>query len=390
MEPFPGLKVDLSARQSTAGNTSIQYYSSQTELSYNDMPKTFTGRYDISQIAIGTMFKKMGSAETNYASEVFSNFLANRKIFARRLENRLINTNYPENGFLSGLPEFNGQPFDPQKGSYTENSSDVLIPAFLAAYTGKDADRVSTNPFLPLLSILPNWNVNFDGLSRIPWVKNNFKSVSLTHKYTCNYTIANYTSYSTWIGVDDGNKEKVGYIRSVDGIPVPSSPYDIATVSLNEQFVPLLGIKVELKNSMSARAEYRKIRNISLNLSSTQLVEMASEEYVIGMGYLVKDFDMILRLKNNTQTKVKNDLKLSADLTLKDVKTLLRKIDENITQASNGQKVFSLKIAADYVFSSKVNIQLFFDRQSTMPLISTSFPVSSSNFGVSFKFTLSR
>lgn len=99
---------------------------------------------------------------------------------------------------------------------------------------------------------------------------------------------------------------------------------------------------------------------------------------------------MILKLKSDKQTKVKNDLKLSADLSYKDIKTLLRKVEENLTQASSGNKLFTLKIIADYVFSSKVNIQLFYDRQMSTPLISSSYPVSSSNFGVSFKFMLTR
>jgi len=127
-----------------------------------------------------------------------------------------------------------------------------------------------------------------------------------------------------------------------------------------------------------------------LNLSSTQLIETGSNEYVIGVGYLLKDFDVILRLKNDKQTKVKNDLKLSADFSYKDIKTLLRKVEEDITQTSSGNKLFTMKVIADYVFSSKLNIQLFYDRQSSTPLISTSYPVSSSNFGVSFKFMLTR
>jgi cell surface protein SprA len=108
------------------------------------------------------------------------------------------------------------------------------------------------------------------------------------------------------------------------------------------------------------------------------------------LGYLLKDFDVILKLKSDQQQKIKNDLKLSADLSLKDVKSLLRKVEENITQASSGSKVLSFKFMADYVFSSKLNIQLFYDRQSSTPLISSSYPVSSSNFGVSFKFMLTR
>ena len=183
----------------------------------------------------------------------------------------------------------------------------------------------------------------------------------------------------------------MGYIRDVQSNnPIPSSPYDISSVSLTEQFSPLIGINAAMKNSMTAKLEYRKQRNLALNLSSTQMVEANSDEFVLGFGYLLKDFDVILKMKNNDQSRIKNDLKLSADLSYKDIKTLLRKIDENLTQASNGNKMFSLKILADYVFSSKVNIQVFFDRQMTTPLISTTFPVSSTNFGVNFKFMLTR
>jgi cell surface protein SprA len=189
--------------------------------------------------------------------------------------------------------------------------------------------------------------------------------------------------------VDD--KSELGYVRDVQtNNPIPSSPYNIGDVSINEQFSPLIGVNVAMKNSMTGKLEYRKQRNMVLNLSSTQLIESASDEFVVGLGYVLKDFDVILKLKSDKQTKIKNDLKLSADLSYKDIKTLLRKVEENLTQASSGNKMFTLKVIADYVFSSKVNIQLFYDSQSSIPLISSSYPVSSSNFGVSFKFMLTR
>jgi len=183
----------------------------------------------------------------------------------------------------------------------------------------------------------------------------------------------------------------LGYIRDVQSNnPIPASPFDFASVSLSEQFSPLVGINAALKNSMTAKLEYKKQRNLSLNLSSTQLIDAMTNEFVVGFGYTVKDFDVILKLKNSAQSRIKNDLKINADISYKDVKSLLRKIDQNLTQASSGNKLFTLKIMADYVFSSKVNIQLFYDKQISKPLISSSFPVSSGNFGVSFKFMLTR
>lgn len=382
LEPFQGFKIELDAQRYMASNTTVQYM-------FKDKPTTFNGSFNITTLALATAFKPIGSAQTNYNSELFNNFIANRQIIASRLNARLQGTRYPNAGFLQGSSLANAN-YDPQKGSYDLNSSDVLIPAFLAAYTGRDVNSVSTNPFLSLLSVLPNWRLNYDGLSNLPWFRDRFKSISLTHAYTCKYSIGSYTSYSTWVALDAGNA--IGYVRDVqnDFNAIPSSPFDISSVSLTEQFSPLIGINAVMNNSMTAKAEYRKQRTMALNLSSTQLIDASSDEFVIGMGYLLKDFDVILKLKSNKQSKVKNDLKLSADLSYKDIKTLLRKVQDNITQASSGNKMFTLKVLADYVFSSKVNIQLFYDREMNTPLISSSFPVSSSNFGVSFKFLLTR
>jgi cell surface protein SprA len=382
VEPIPGFKIDLNAKRYMASNTIIQYQ-------FEGMPKTFTGSYNMTIMALATAFKPTGTAQQNYNSELFNSLLSNRQIIANRLNAKYTGTRYPNSGFLKGTSVANSD-YNSKLGSYGLNSADVLIPAFLAAYTGRNVNTVDTNPFLSILSILPNWRISYDGLSNLDWIRDKFKSVSLTHAYTCRYSIGSYTSYSTWVAMGSDNAD-LGYVRDVQSNnPIPSSPYDIGDVSINEQFSPLIGINVAMKNSMTGKLEYNKQRILDLNLTSTQLIESATDEFIIGLGYVLKDFDVILKLKSDKQTKVKNDLKLSADLSYKDIKTLLRKVDENITQASSGNKLFALKIIADYVFSSKVNIQLFYDKEMSTPLISSSYPVSSSNFGVSFKFMLTR
>jgi cell surface protein SprA len=353
------------------------------------MPTTYNGSFNSTLIALRTAFKKTGDVNSNYASEVYSQFLANRQVIADRLNARYVGRDYPNTGFFSQDAAIKGKPYNSELGKYDLNSTDVLIPAFLAAYTGRDAKTIDSSPFLSILNLLPNWRLNYDGLTRIPWIREHFKSVSLTHAYTCRYSVSDYTSYPTWVSYD-GDSDYFGYIRDSENNPLPSSPYNIYTVAINEQFSPLIGVNIAMKNSMTTRLEYRKQRNLALNMSSTQLIESSADEFVLGLGYLVKDFDVIMRLKNDKQSKIKNDLKVSADISYKDIKTLLRKIQEDLTQASTGNKLFTLKIMADYVFSSKVNLQLFYDRQTSTPLVSTSFPVSSSNFGMSVKFMLSR
>lgn len=382
LEPIVGLKIELSARRQTQSNSVIHYM-------YRGMPSTFNGNFNMTQVAIKTAFSKIGNAASNYQSDVFDQFLENRKVIAARLESQYVDRKYPTIGFFKELPDYSNKPVNP-KGTYDLNSPDVLIPAFLAAYTGRDVNRVSTNPFLSILNILPNWNVTFNGLSNMDWFKDKFRSVNITHAYTNRYTIGNYTSFSTWVPLSQGDNAR-GFVRDVQNdLPLLSSPWDISTVSLNESFIPLIGINVALKNSMTSKLEYRKQRNLSLNLTSTQLIETLSDEFVVGVGYVVKEFDVILKLKSSKRQTVKNDLKINMDFSYKNMKSLLRKVNENITQASSGNKVMSLRFTADYVFSSKINLQLFFDHQRTAPLVSTAYPVAATNVGMSFRFMLTR
>jgi cell surface protein SprA len=183
----------------------------------------------------------------------------------------------------------------------------------------------------------------------------------------------------------------VGFVRDVTtDTPRPSSAYDISNVTLTEAFSPLIGLNLTMKNSLSIKTEYRKQRNLALNVTSVQLTEGHTNEFVIGAGYTVKNLNFIAKKKDGGQTKVSNDLKLQVDVSYKDVKMLLRKVEEGITQASSGNKVFAIKISADYVLSQKINLQLFYDHQGTTPLISSSYPVKADNVGLNIKLMLTR
>lgn len=383
IEPLPGLKIQMNGQRYTSSASSIIY-------SYEQLQETFTGSYNITQVAIATAFDKIGTAEQNFSTKSFGRFLTYRETMQNRLENEYSNLSYPNSGFLKNSLHAN-QKYDPSKGRVSANSADVLIPAFLAAYTGRDVNKIQTNPFLSILQILPNWSVTFDGLSKLPWIKDHFRTVNLTHAYTCKYNIGSYSSYSTWVPAIDNSNKSYGFVRDVStDNPIPSSAYDISNISITEQFSPLIGVNVAMRNSLTAKVEYRKQRNLTLNVTSVQLMEGATNELVVGFGYTVKDFDVILKLKNAKQNKVKNDLKLNVDFSYKDVKTLLRKVEENITQASSGNKVLGVKVSIDYVLSSKINLQLFYDHQGTTPLISSSYPIKADNVGLNIKLMLTR
>ena len=394
LEPLPGLKIQMNGKRYMAQSTSIIY-------NYGDLQENMTGSFNITQVAIGTLFSRVGTQEENFANSAYDQFLTNRETLIDRVQDQYTGLKYPDAGFMRGTA-FAGQTYDPNRhGRVSTNSADVLVPAFLSAYTGRDATKMNLNPFLGVLKILPNWSVTYDGLGKLPVLKDHFKSVTLTHAYTCKYAIASYGSYSTWVGAEGDNK-MVGFVRDVTtDAPSPSSAYDIGNVTLTEAFSPLIGLNMTMKNSLSLKAEYRKQRNLALNVTSVQITEGHTSEFVIGGGYTIKDLSFTTKNKDGAQKKVSNDLKLQVDVSYKDVKMLLRKVpaatrdefnqlDRGITQASSGNKVFAIKISADYVLSQKINLQLFYDHQGTTPLISSSYPVKADNVGLNIKLMLTR
>jgi cell surface protein SprA len=393
LEPLPGFKVQLNGKRYMAQSTSIIY-------NYGDMQENMTGSFNITQVAIGTLFSRIGSQEENFANSAYDRFLANRELLTGRVQDQYTGIELPTSGFMGNIPA--GTTYNPAKhGRVSSNSADVLVPAFLAAYTGRNAQTMNLNPFLSILRILPNWSVTYDGLGKLPWMKDHFKSVTLTHAYTCKYAIGSFGSFSTWVGAD-GNNKMLGFVRDVTSdAPRPSSAYDISNVTITEAFSPLIGLNMTMKNSLSIKAEYRKQRNLALNVTSVQLTEGHTSEFVIGGGYTIKNLNFITKKKDGGQKKVSNDLKLQVDVSYKDVKMLLRKVpgnirddhnelDRGITQASSGNKVLAIKISADYVLSQKINLQLFYDHQGTTPLISSSYPVKADNIGLNIKLMLTR
>jgi len=377
LEPLPGFKIELAQKWFQADQNSVQFM-------YKDMPTTYTGSFHMSYIAVGTFFKSTGNSSNNFSSETYRAFKNNRSIVAQMIGNKYTDQRYPSSGFMQGSA-LAGATYNSKNGGVNANSGDVLIPAFLAAYSGKAVSSNRLGLFPSLMQSLPNWRISFDGLSNIPLVAKYLKSLTVNHAYTCEYTMASYTSYLNW-----ATNGSVGFIKDVTtGNPIPSSQFNVGSVSLTESFSPLVGLDATLKNSLSAKFEYRRQRTVNLNITSAQIMEILSKDYVIGLGYMIKDFNLILKLKNK-QSKVKNDLTIRGDFTVRDTKSLMRNIETDNVQPTDGGVTTTIKVSADYVFSSMLNIRLFYDRNMSNPLISTSYPMSTTDFGVAFKFLLSR
>ena len=296
---------------------------------------------------------------------------------------------YPDVGFIhdQGL---GGMPYNPgtdNVNGVNRNSADVLIPAFLAAYTGKDPKKVGLTAFPSLKSMLPNWRITYDGLIKIPAVKKYFKSVTLSHQYRCSYAVGAFTSFLNWV---DAGQDGLGYIQSIlNDNPTPSSPYSISSVSLTEAFSPLLGADATLLNNVTVRADYSTTRNLSLNTTSYQLVEALSKKVTIGLGYKYAEFNKVLKMKKTRDFS--NDLTVRLDFSYNKMQSLIRKIDTQLTQATSGNIAKTISFSADYGLSRALTIRAFYDIQINEPLISSaSYPTSNSNYGISLRFSLAQ
>ena len=257
--------------------------------------------------------------------------------------------------------------------------------------------------------LLPNWSIKYSGLSKLPWFRDVFKSVNINHSYKSVYAVGSYSSYSTFMEYMGG----LGFITdATTGMPTPNSMYNVSTVSINESFSPLLGVDVTLNNNMTIKAEYRKTRVLSLSMTSVQVNESSSNDWVIGAGYTINNFRLFggggsnkhRRVKsknannNNSSSNrsrstggVNNDLRLRLDLSLRKQASISRDIATMTSSANSGNTAFKLAFSADYTVSRLLTMSFYYDRQTNTPLLSSSsYPTTTQDFGLSMKFSLTR
>ncbi len=375
-----GLKVQLTFNRTDNRNSQVQFM-------YADMPTSLSGSYTKTHCAILTALKSSSAAD-GYNSPTFNQFLANIPEIRNRVEAQYAGTLYPDGGFMSGNP-LAGKPFNPATGTVSETSSDVLIPAFVAAYTKRNAAKQTLDPFPSFSSVLPNWRITYDGLINLGNMRNIFKSFTLSHAYQCTYSVGSYSSYLNWAAVNGSGT--LGYtLDELTGQPIPSSPYNISSVAITERFAPLIGFNATLKNELQVSVEYRDQRTLTLNSAAGQLVEATSKGITVGAGYKIVGFNTILKMKGSQQG-VSNDLTLNADFSWQNNQALIRRIEGNYTQPTSGTNTININFTASYVLSKRLTLSAYFDHQVNSPIVTTnSYPTTNSSYGLSLNLSLAR
>lgn len=395
LEPVKDFKIDLSATRTKTTQKSIQYM-------YEGTPTTQSGAFQMTTISLGSAFEGMGNANSGYRSKTFEKFVNSLAGFRDRVEAQYAGTVYPAGSALAG-----GK-FDASRTPVNLYSSDVMIPAFLKAYTSMGGNSLSVFPALSRM--LPNWTIRYSGLGRLPWFNEHFKSVNINHSYKSVFAVGSYNSYSTFQEYMNG----LGFVSdATTGNPSPSSMFNISQVSINESFSPLLGMDVTFNNNMTVKAEYRQTRVLNLSMTSVQLNEALSKDWVIGMGYRINNFDVFgwgakasrskskggnknAANKNASSTKTvqngtNHDLNLRLDFSFRKQAAIVRDIASMVSSASSGNNALKLSFSADYTFSKLLTMSFYYDRQTNTPLLSSSsYPTTTQDFGLSIKFSLTR
>lgn len=397
LEPVRNLKIDLNASRTMTTARSVQYM-------YEGNPTTQSGTFTMTTLSLRSAFEGSGNANNGYHSASFERFCNSLEGYRQRVEAKYAGAVYPAGTSLAG------KPFNAENGGVNKYSSDVMVPAFLAAYTNMGDGGLSLFPSLSKL--LPNWTIKYSGLSKLPWFRDVFKSVNINHSYKSIYAVGSYSSYSTYMEYMNG----LGFITdATSGAPIPNSMYNVSTVSINEAFSPLLGVDVTLNNNMTIKAEYRTTRVLSLSMTSVQINESSSHDWVIGAGYTLNNFNLFGGGRNrhrqvksrqkggakdasdsNSSSRrstggVNNDLKLRLDLSVRKQAAISRDIATMTSSANSGNTAFKLSFSADYTLSRMLTMSFYYDRQTNTPLLSSSsYPTTTQDFGLSMKFSLTR
>jgi cell surface protein SprA len=355
---FPDFKIDLSSDRSYSENYSEQYDVSNGQ--YNSRsPYTF-GLFSISTVLIKTAF----STSDENTSSAFDDFRTNRLTVANRLAvQRGIDITNPSNLDADGYPQ-----------GYGKNNQAVLLPAFLAAYSGSDAGNASLGIFRNFP--IPNWSVKYNGLMRFDMFKRNFKRFSLQHNYRASYTINQYRS-------------NFNYDENPNGVDDSGNFYNktiISNINLVEQFSPLIKMDFELKSSLKILTEIKKDRALSMSFDNNLLTEVNGLEYVVGLGYRFKDVIFSSRLADNPSGIIKGDINMSADFSYRNNQTIVRYLDYDNNQLAGGQNIWAIKLKADYAFSKNLTAIFYYDHSFSKAVISTSFPLTNIRSGFTLRY----
>ena len=384
LEPVRDFTIDLNIGKSFTKNYSETFKdTSGTGNHFSHLSPYINGGFNVTYIAFNTLFEK---SDPNRISATFLKFQDYRKILSERL------------GALNKYNQQLGNPVgaDGYALGYGRYAVDVLVPSFIAAYTGQDPTKVGlieqqnsnikSNPFRSILP-KPNWRIAYNGLSRVPGFEKIFTNFSLTHAYNGSLAMNSFTSALLYRDVSHYNYPS--FIDTVSNNYIPF--FLVPNITIQEQFAPLFGIDVTLTNNLNLKFDYTKQRQLSLSLIDYQLSEVRSSEITFGGGFRKKGMKLPFKVpftKADTK-KLDNEINFSLNFSIRNNVTSNSRLDQNSAFATNGSREITISPTVDYYISNRINIKLYFDQRRVNPYISSSAPTVDTRAGVQVRISLS-
>ncbi|MCS6917264.1 MAG: cell surface protein SprA [Chitinophagales bacterium] len=373
-EPFKDVLVDVNFNKTRGDNLSEYFKVPAAGAGFAHLSRMQSGTFTMSYLPIKTTFVRV---RPNTFSATFLNFQDYRQIISERLT--AIN------------PNSNFEPFgnDTVQGTYYKGygpySPDVLLPAFLAAYTGKDPRTIGLGlPFRELPR--PNWRITYNGLTKLPWAKKIWNNVNISHGYTSTLAMSSFNQSLLFRGDAGDDLILPSYLdpNSLNFVPF----YNIPSVVISEQFSPLIGIDMTWKNSLSTKVEYKKSRNLAFSFLDFQLAESRNEEISLGIGYKFRNVPLPWKVDGKRKF-LKNDVNFQFNTSVTDNVTYSQRLDEPVaSQPTAGVQTITISPSADYTVNNRLNVRVFFDKRITNPRISASYPIRYTAGGVTLRFSL--
>jgi cell surface protein SprA len=359
LEPIKDVAIELTMTRTFGNNSSEFYRWDESSQRYESQSKVETGTLTYSNVSIGSAFALIGK---EYQSATFDKLLTNRQLVSELLGQNNSNSEQLTSGYYKG---------------YSGTQQEVVTGAFLTSYTSRGISEKNVNPVKNMP--LPNWSVNYNGLTKFKFAKKMLKNFVLRHAY--NSTVSVSGLQTNLNASFDNNGDATAFDINNNYI----ADRQLQNITITERFAPLLGFDATWNikgQGLITKFEYKKDRSATLSLNNNQVTEVNGKEWVVGLGY------KFTKVKLPFEKIPPSDINIRFDLSVRDNLTVIRKIVENTNQATAGQRVVSIKSSADYNVTQNLTLQLYYDQVINTPKIATSFPTGNMSCGIRLRFNL--
>lgn len=375
VEPIQDLRIDLTWTRQFSKNYSETFKYDDQLSSFEHFSPYSLGTFSVSYIGIKTIFSRTYASAP---SQLYNNFMAYRSEISTRL------------GIINPYTDGLNDPQNPNyKKGYTQYAQDVLIPAFLAAYGGRDVkdiplvnesnSSIRSNPFSGYTP-LPNWRLTYNGLNKLPFFQDILQSFTLSNSYTGNLSMNSFVSSFFYQDL-----LSVGFPSFIDSNSHNYVPFfSVPNITISENFGPLIGFDAKFISGLDLSFKFNKSRMLSLSLVDFQVSEQKSSEVIFGGGYRLKGLRFPVPIFGITE--LKNDINFRMDLGFRNDITNNSYLAQNAVIPTRGQKVITISPSIDYIINQSLQIKFFYDRTQTIPALSTSFPITNTRAGLTLRF----